>query len=440
MNDHPLPPEASPSRASPADKDRPFEIFGGAERRNEASSPPPRSLRELIERVSGRGFRSQFTAEDAGVAEVLPFPFLALVGQREMKLALLLSLINPNVGGVLLIGPRGTGKTTAVRSLIDLLPEVPRSLCFFGCLPEDIETGGIDAVCPDCARKFAENEPLAKMDRVRLVELPLNAQMEDVVGGLDERAAVHDRMRIRRGLLAQADRNLLYVDEVNLLDDEIVDAILDAAAQGRYSVRRGPISATYRARFTLIGSMNPEEGRLRPQILDRFGLRVLVRGLGEMAERLEAYRRVQAYLTNPRATVTSYAVETSLLCDEIQVARDLMSQVVLPDPVAKLGLDIIRELQIDSLRAEITLFEAARAHAAADARQEVTPEDLHIVAPLALRARRSQFMVEFFASQQVEESEITAIIDRIITEYVPGEQIPQEKHETSSIEGDLNAT
>jgi magnesium chelatase subunit I len=112
------------------------------------------------------------------------------------------------------------------------------------------------------------------MDPVRLVELPLNARMEDVVGGLDERAAVHERMRIRRGLLAQADRNLLYIDEVNLLDDEIVDAILDAAAQGLYTVRRGPVSATYRARFTLIGSMNPEEGRLRPQILDRFGLRV----------------------------------------------------------------------------------------------------------------------------------------------------------------------
>ncbi|HSO26777.1 MAG TPA: hypothetical protein VLS48_01815, partial [Anaerolineales bacterium] len=151
-----------------------------------------RSLRELIDIVSGRKLPSTPVAEDSGLVEVLPFPFLALVGQREMKLALLLALINPAIGGVLLIGPRGTGKTTAVRSLVDLLPDVPRSLCFYGCLPEDIEQGGMDAVCPDCARKWAENEPLAKLDRVRLVELPLNARLEDVVGGLDERAALHD--------------------------------------------------------------------------------------------------------------------------------------------------------------------------------------------------------------------------------------------------------
>ena len=225
------------------------------------SAHSPSSLQELIERVSGHGLKLSGSDEDAGLAEVLPFPFLALVGQREMKLALMLSLINSSIGGVLLIGPRGTGKTTSVRSLVDLLPQVPRSLCHYGCMPEDIETGGIDAVCPDCARKFAQGDPLTRMDRVRLVELPLNARLEDVVGGLDERAAVHDRMRIRRGILAQADRNLLYVDEVNLLNDEIVDAILDAAAQGAFTVRRGPISANYRARLTLIGSI---ESRGRP--------------------------------------------------------------------------------------------------------------------------------------------------------------------------------
>jgi magnesium chelatase subunit I len=143
-----------------------------------------------------------------------------------MKLALLISLVNPAVGGVLLIGPRGTGKTTAVRGLVDLLPEVPRSLCYYGCMPEDIEIGGIDAVCPDCAQKYAAGEPLTRSDRVRLVELPLNARLEDVIGGLDERAVIHDRMRLRRGILAQADRNLLYIDEVNLLANEAVDARL----------------------------------------------------------------------------------------------------------------------------------------------------------------------------------------------------------------------
>jgi magnesium chelatase subunit I len=374
----------------------------------------PRSLRELIDMVSGRGLRTQFPSEDAGLLESQPFPFLALVGQPEMKLALALALINPAVGGVLLIGPRGTGKTTAVRSLVDLLPEVPRSLCRYGCMPEDIQTGGIDAVCPDCARKFALGEPLAKMDSVHLVELPLNARMEDVVGGLDERAAASDRLRIRRGLLAQADQNLLYIDEVNLLEDEIVDAILDAAAQARYTVRRGPIAATYRARFTLIGSMNPEEGRLRPQIMDRFGLRVLVRGLDEEDERLEAYHRVQAYQTNPRQTVAQYAIETETLRCEIQAARDILPQVKLSDPLARQGLAIIREMHIDSLRAEITFFEAARAYAAADGRLEVLQSDLDEVALLALRLRRSSFMLEFFSSQQSEESELRGVLDRTL--------------------------
>jgi len=383
---------------------------------DEAEVSGPRSLRELIDLVSGRGFHSQFTAEDAGLVEVLPFPFLALVGQREMKLALILSLINPAVGGVLLIGPRGTGKSTAVRSLVDLLPEVPRSLCYYGCMPEDIETGGINAVCPDCARKFGQGEPLAKMDNVRLVELPLNARMEDVVGGLDERAAVHERMRVRRGLLAQADRNLLYIDEVNLLEDEIVDAILDAASQGSYTVRRGPVAATYRARFTLIGSMNPEEGHLRPQILDRFGLRVVVRGLVEPEDRLEAYQRVQAYQVNPRQTVASYVSETETLRAEIQGARDALPDVKLSKQVAQLGLEIIKQLQIDSLRAEITLFESARAHAVADGRLEVQPFDLYEVSPLALRARRSNFMVEFLDHQKIEETEIHSALERVIND------------------------
>jgi len=213
---------------------------------------PFNTLRELIDHVSGKALK-ELPQEDSGRAEVLPFPFLAIVGQREMKLALILGLVNPNIGGILLIGPRGTAKTTAVRSLLALLPQVERSTCHYGCLPEDVETGGIDAICPDCARKYAEGIPLTAPDRARLIELPLNARLEDVIGGLDERAAIHERMRIRRGILAQADRNLLYIDEVNLLTDDIVDAILDAAAQGFYVVRRGPVSATYRSRFVLIG-------------------------------------------------------------------------------------------------------------------------------------------------------------------------------------------
>ena len=362
----------------------------------------------------GKGFQTTQTQEDAGLAEILPFPFLAIVGQREMKIALILALINPAMGGVLLIGPRGTGKTTAVRSLIDLLPEAPRSLCHYGCLPEDIETGGIDAVCPDCARKYAEGEPLAAMDRIHLTELPLNARLEDVVGGIDESVVIHSRLRLKRGILSHADRNLLFVDEVNLLADDIVDALLDAAAQGSYAVRRGSITATYRSRFILIGSMNPEEGRLRPQIQDRFGLRVIVKGLVQPEERLEAYRRVQVYLTNPRQAVTQFAVETTYARDDLQKAREILPKVVIPDEVATLGLKLIEKLKIDSLRAELTLFEAARAYAAADGRQIVCVSDLSDVASMALRLRRSKFIQEYLSQQTDEDGEIKKLLQDTI--------------------------
>ena len=380
-----------------------------------------RSLRELIDRVSGKGFQPVESGGDAGLAEILPFPFLTIVGQMEMKLSLLLGLINPAIGGVLLIGPRGTGKSTAARSLVDLLPQVPRSLCHYGCLPEDIESVGLDAVCPDCARKYGEGEPLALMDHVRLIELPLNARLDDVVGGINERAVVHERVRLRRGILAQADRNMLYADEVNLLADEVVDAILDAAAQGSYTVRRGPLSATYRSRFVLIGSMNPEEGRLRPQILDRFGLRVVVQGLADLRDRLDAYRRTQAYIENPRLTVAQYAEDTAVARAEIQAARDLLPQVKLSDEMARLGLELIEKFKIDSLRAELTLFEAARAHAAADGRTEVQPEDLRLTGLMALRFRRSTFMDEYLAQQQTEDVEILALMEKTIKSHHTGE-------------------
>jgi magnesium chelatase subunit I len=386
-------------------------------------APPVRSLRELIDRVSGRGLQPVHAEGDAGLAEALPFPLLALVGQPEMKLALMLTLINPAIGGVLLIGARGTGKTTAVRGLIDLLPQAPRSLCYYGCLPEDVEAGGMDAVCPDCARKYARGEPLAVLDRVRLVELPLNARLEDVIGGLDERAAVHERLRLRRGILAHADRNLLYVDEINLLAADIVDAILDSAAQGTYTVRRGPLAASYRSRFVLIGSMNPEEGRLRPQILDRFGLRVAVRGLSQPEERLEAYRRAQAYLDNPRQVVAQYAAETAQAAAEVQAARDLLPQVRLSDEIAGLGLAVVHRLQIDSLRAELTLFEAARAYAAAAGRRQVLPADLKEVGLMAVRLRQSAFLMEYNRQQEVEESEIFAILEELLkSSSLPGDQ------------------
>lgn len=368
-----------------------------------------RSLKELIDLVSGRSTQRTEPQEESGLAEPLPFPFLALVGQDELKLALTLALINPALGGVLLIGARGTGKTTAVRSLLDLLPQVERSACFYGCLPEDIEEYGIDAICPECAKKYGLGQALTRLDRVHLVELPLNVSLADVIGGLDPDADAPARVRLKRGLLMNADRNILYVDEVNLLPKEIVDAILDAASAGTFTVRRGPISATYHARFTLIGSMNPEEGQLRPQILDRFGLRVFVHGLQNPADRLEVYRRVRAYRQDKRSFIRQYQVETEAACAEIENARSILPKVDVPSPVARRGIEAIQRLGVDSLRAELALFEAARAYAASDGRSSVRFEDLQAVAPMSLRQRRSEFMPRFFEAQFSEEKEITGL-------------------------------
>ena len=383
-----------------------------------------KNLRELIDHVSGRTL-PPLAPNDGRVTEPTPFPFLAIVGQQEMKLALLLGLINPNIGGILLIGPRGTAKTTAVRSLLSLLPQVDRSTCYYGCLPEDIELGGITAVCPDCAKKYGEGISLTASDPVRLIELPLNARLEDVVGGIDERAAAHDRMRVRRGILAQADRNILYIDEINLLSDDIIDSILDAAAQGSYTVRRGPLAATYRSRFVLVGSMNPEEGRLRPQILDRFGLRVIVRGLEDTKERLEAYRRVNAYLANPREMIAQFSSEMEAASSEIRDARARVSKVKIPDKIANPAIKLVQKMEVDSLRAEITWFEAARAYAAADGRDTVTFDDLKAVAPMTLRLRRSTYMNEYFKDQQGEEKEMNNLLDSF------GKKAPAKKKKPS---------
>lgn len=368
-----------------------------------------RSIRDLIDRVTGRNLQD-FDQGDAGYADQWPFPFLAIVGQQEMKLGLILTLINPNVGGVLLVGPRGTGKTTAVRSLIDLMPYIYESNCYYGCMEEDVEIGGVEALCPNCAEKFARGEPLSSLRPAKLVELPLNAELEDVLGTIDEKGGTHARHRVKRGILSHADKNILYIDEVNLLKDEVVDVILDAAAQGSYTVRRGQFAASYRSRFTLVGTMNPEEGSLRPQILDRFGLRLIVDGLEGLDQRYEAYKLARAYMINPRRVVDLYADETMLARDEILAARELLPEVEIPDDVSKAGLQMISDLGIASLRAEITLFEAARAMAAADSRKLVSLDDLNQIALMALRLRRSQFMEDYFEEQQSEEKEIRSLL------------------------------
>ena len=329
-----------------------------------------------------------------------------------MKLALLLSLINRQTGGLLLIGPRGTGKTTAVRGLVNLMPSVKRSACAYGCEEEMAFNGGVDAVCADCAVKIGMGQPITKMEPMRLNELPLNTRLEDVIGGINERIALEqNKVVLNRGILSYADQNLLYIDEVNLLEDAIINAILDAAAQGIFTVRRGPMAATYRSRLFLVGSMNPEEGKLRPQLQDRFGLRIVVTALKSAEDRLAAYRRVVQYQQNPHQFVAEWQYLTDTTLAEVQAARTLLPEVSFEKGVEETGIRWIQDLKIESHRAEITLFEAARAHAAADEREKATVDDLKIVAPLALRQRNSPFISDYLVSQGEEDAVIQQVID-----------------------------
>ncbi len=353
-------------------------------------------------------------APDLGLAEHRPYPYMAIVGQAEMRTALLLSVINPNIGGVLLIGPRGTGKTTAVRSLTAILPDVEVSDCEEGAMPEDMQNEVAQYLFPDCYEKFQRGEPISHYEPVKLVELPLNARLEDVVGGINERIAVQRNLiRLERGILARADNNILYIDEINLLDDQIVDAILDAAAMGSYTVRRGAMAGTFRSRFVLIGSMNPEEGRLRPQILDRFGLRVNVRGLMNPQERMDVYQRMRAFRLNPTAFIQRWEWETATALDEVIAARERLKHTDVTEDAIKLVFQLVKNLDIDSHRADYATLEAARAYACADGRTLATMDDVRVVAPLALRQRRSEFMVTFFETQQEEDESIRKQFDRL---------------------------
>jgi magnesium chelatase subunit I len=373
---------------------------------------PTSQLLQLLEKGDPAKAILRAPLPQRGTADIVRFPFLAVVGQAEMKSALILTLINPLIGGVLLIGPRGTGKTTAVRGLVDLLPTVERSRCPRGCTPEAAEAGGMDAICPECAQKLGHGEPLTARDRMRLIELPLNSRLEDVIGGINERVALEQKkVRLERGILSYADTNLLYVDEVNLLQDSIVNAILDAAAQGYYTVRRGPLTNTYRSRFVLIGSMNPEEGKLRPQIMDRFGLRIVVGGLTDTEERREGVRRVQAFAANPYGFVAHLADATAQVAEDIRAARERLPEVTVSPTAEEAALQLVNQLHIQSLRAEIVLLQSARARAAADERETVHVADVVAVAPMALRLRFSPFIAKYEEARYREDQAIQEAID-----------------------------
>jgi len=348
------------------------------------------------------------------LAEIINYPVLGLVGQEEMKTALILAAINPRVRGVLLMGPRGTGKTTAARGLVDLLPPAPRSTCPHGCEPR-LAAISMEYVCPDCAGKLEAGEDTTYLAPMQLVELPLNASMDDVIGGPNPRIALEQsRWQLQQGLLYYAHRNMLYVDEINLLDEEIVNCILDAASRGYYVVRRGRLIGTFSSEFLLIGSMNPEEGALRPQLMDRLGLRVVVVPLQDPEQRLEVYERNRRFADDPVTFAAGYAEETMALADEIARAKDLLPSVTISPHIAHSAMTLINSLSIQSHRAEIVLLEAARARAAADGRTEVKSEDIAVTSPLALRQRRSDFMERFVTDSQEEDERIAKGAERIL--------------------------
>lgn len=312
------------------------------------------------------------------------YPFSAIVGQEEMKRALIMAAVEPRIGGVLALGDRGTGKSTAIRALAALLPKMPTvKACAYRCAP-----GAPAGLCELCGTSAAANGLSTRLEAPAVVDLPLGATEDRVVGALDlERALVGGEKRFEPGLLARAHRGFLYIDEVNLLEDHLVDVLLDVAASGENVVEREGLSVRHPARFVLVGSGNPEEGELRPQLLDRFGISVDVRTPTDLAERMEVVRRREAFEHDPASFVTKWKRADGAIRRKIQAARERLEHVVLPDPVLEKAVELCVALGADGLRGELTLMRCARAYAAYNGLDEVTLECLRTVAPSALRHR-----------------------------------------------------
>ena len=334
---------------------------------------------------------------------IRPYPFTAIVGQERMKRALILNAISNAIGGVLIRGERGTAKSTAARALADLLPEISVVAdCSFACDPI-----GIDTLCDNCRDRLARGEvlPVAQR-RTRFVDLPVSATEDRVVGTLDiEKAIQHGERHFEPGVLAAANRGLLYVDEVNLLDDHVVDLLLDSAAMGVNVVEREGISFSHPARFMLVGTMNPEEGDLRPQLLDRFALCVDMHGIAEPRQRVAIVERRVAYESDPEGFCGEWQPHEEQLSDQIFQARAALQRVTYTQRDLFTIAQLTTSFKVDGHRADIVILKTARAHAAWQGRLAIGEQDILLAAELALphRLKRQPFEEAALDAGQLED-------------------------------------
>lgn len=320
---------------------------------------------------------------EKGDAVALAYPFTAIVAQDDMKKALMIAAVDQDVGGVLVMGDRGTGKSTAIRALAALLPKMSVVKgCSYQCDPEK-KPAGLCALCQsDSPTLKPAKQPLP------VVDLPLGATEDRVIGSLDIEKALHaGEKAFEPGLLARAHRGFLYIDEVNLLEDHIVDALLDVAASGENVVEREGLSIRHPARFVLVGSGNPEEGELRPQLLDRFGLSVEVTTPTDIPTRVEIIRQRDEFERDREAYIKKWRRKESALRKRIEKARDLVAEVETPPEALEIAAKLCVALGTDGLRGELTLIRAARAVAALHGANSVTIEHVREVAPLVLKHR-----------------------------------------------------
>jgi magnesium chelatase subunit I len=331
------------------------------------------------------------------------YPFAAIAGQEEMKRALLLSAIDPRIGGVLIMGDRGTGKSTAVRALADLLPPIARVRgCLYGCDPARRTDW-----CGDCSERHGRvGRPAYERAPAPVVDLPLGATEDRVCGTLDiERALARGVKAFEPGLLARANRGFLYIDEVNLLEDHLVDLLLDVAASGQNVVEREGIGVRHPARFVLVGSGNPQEGELRPQLLDRFGLYVVVATVRDVDVRMEIVRMRERFDSDPAAFRAEMEPQQADLRERIVRAKRVAGKVEMHDDLLRSVSEICVRLNIDGHRGELTIMRAARAWAAFEGRTRVAAEDVRSVAVMSLRHRlRKNAMDEIDGRDRIERA------------------------------------